>query len=614
MRDRNITGTNDWKKYEFTLKMDPKNTTQIVFGAFLVGKGTMWVDDLSIQIDGRDISKAKLFTVYPASLDKEFDKGSGIELDTLSEIQIKNLKILGLVWGFVKYYHPAIAKGEYNWDYELIRILPKILAANNTTDRDKLLFNWISELGEFEIIKKEPDFSDAKMKPDLEWISNSGLSSELSDLLNKIFLAKRTNSNYYAEYKNIIDRRMNIRNENPYTNMIYPDAGFRIIALYRYWNIIQYFFPYKNLIEEDWKEVLTEFIPKVALAKDETSYILAILELIGRVHDTHANIWGANLAYYEYFGIRFTPIEVSFIENKLVITDFMTNTAKEHSGLQIGDIILSIDNKDVDDIIQERLPYTPASNYSTQLRNIAGKILRTNDSIINIRYSRGDNVNELTLKTYSRKELNEDYIIEPVDTCFKIIDQNIAYIHNGNLKQKYLPKIWKDLKTTKGLIIDDRNYPSDFPIRALSKYIVPKKTPFVHLTCASVKFPGLFEHYKEVNVGRRFHAHYKGSIVILVNESTQSSAEYHAMAYRTAPGAVVIGSTTAGADGDVFWFYLPGNIRTMISGLGVYYPDGTDTQRVGIVPDIEIKPTIEGIRQGRDEVLEKAIEVINAAN
>ena len=49
----------------------------------------------------------------------------------------------------------------------------------------------------------------------------------------------------------------------------------------------------------------------------------------------------------------------------------------------------------------------------------------------------------------------------------------------------------------------------------------------------------------------------------------------------------------------------------MISGIGVYYPDGAETQRIGIIPDIEIKPTIAGIREGKDELLEKAIELIN---
>lgn len=70
--------------------------------------------------------------------------------------------------------------------------------------------------------------------------------------------------------------------------------------------------------------------------------------------------------------------------------------------------------------------------------------------------------------------------------------------------------------------------------------------------------------------------YYKGRIVIIVNEKTQSSAECSTMAFRVTPGAKVIGSTTAAADGNVSRFYLPGGIRTGMSGLGVYYPDGRD--------------------------------------
>lgn len=99
--------------------------------------------------------------------------------------------------------------------------------------------------------------------------------------------------------------------------------------------------------------------------------------------------------------------------------------------------------------------------------------------------------------------------------------------------------------------------------------------------------------------------------MVLVNNLSQSQAEYTAMAFRAAPKTTIIGSTTAGADGNVSEIWLPGGLYTMISGIGVYYPDGTETQRVGIIPDIEVKPTIKGIKEGRDEVLEKAIEIIN---
>lgn len=46
---------------------------------------------------------------------------------------------------------------------------------------------------------------------------------------------------------------------------------------------------------------------------------------------------------------------------------------------------------------------------------------------------------------------------------------------------------------------------------------------------------------------------------------------------------------------------------TRISGIGVFYPDKRPMQRVGIVPDVEVRPTIAGIHAGRDEVLEEAV-------
>ena len=82
------------------------------------------------------------------------------------------------------------------------------------------------------------------------------------------------------------------------------------------------------------------------------------------------------------------------------------------------------------------------------------------------------------------------------------------------------------------------------------------------------------------------------------------------MAYKVHPNAMIIGIPTAGANGDISLFSLPGGISGMISGNGVYYPDGEETQRIGIIPDIIVKPTILGIREGRDELVEKAVEIL----
>lgn len=48
----------------------------------------------------------------------------------------------------------------------------------------------------------------------------------------------------------------------------------------------------------------------------------------------------------------------------------------------------------------------------------------------------------------------------------------------------------------------------------------------------------------------------------------------------------------------------------MYTAQGIYTPDGGQTQRIGVSPDIEVKKTIEGIKEGRDEVKEAAVEYL----
>ena len=162
---------------------------------------------------------------------------------------------------------------------------------------------------------------------------------------------------------------------------------------------------------------------------------------------------------------------------------------------------------------------------------------------------------------------------------------------------------------TKGMVIDIRNYPSEFMVYELGELLVDKETPFVRFTAGDPSTPGAFHWTPMISLMPRA-PHYAGKVVIITDESSQSQAEYTAMAFRVAPDAVVVGSTTAGADGNVSLIPLPGGQRSMISGIGVFYPDKRPTQRVGIVPDVEARPTIAGIRAGRDEGLEEGLRQI----
>jgi C-terminal processing protease CtpA/Prc len=245
------------------------------------------------------------------------------------------------------------------------------------------------------------------------------------------------------------------------------------------------------------------------------------------------------------------------------------------------------------------------------LRDISADLLRSSQKTINLTYISGNQSREQEVLLYERQKLNiyRWYKVNKDEKCFKLLDGNVGYVTLANIKEEDIPKIKESFKNIKGIIIDIRNYPSTFVPFALGSYFVSKPTPFVKFTQGNIDNPGEFTFTKSLEIPSDKN-HYQGKLVVLVNENSQSQAEYTAMAFRAGENATIIGSTTAGADGNVSTIFLPGGLSTMISGIGVYYPNGKETQRIGIVPDITVKPTIEGIKKGKDEVIEKAIEII----
>jgi hypothetical protein len=540
----------------------------------------------------------------------DFEHGSNISLPKLSNEKINDLYVLGKVWGFLKYYHPAIATGKYNWDYELFKVLPKVLNATSLSERNNVLSAWIDTLGKVQSAKMKMNIKDVKLKPELSWITDANLGEYLSTQLSIIKDAERPTSNYYVKLSDYVGVP-EFTNEKPYAAMKYPDAGFRLLSLYRYWNIIEYYFPYKNLIGENWDAVLKEFINLFANAANELEYKKTVLLLIARVHDTHAMVVGPDSVLKRFFGSNAAPLIVTFVQDRALVTGYYHKALGEQSGLNVGDVIEKVNNKTVRELLQERLPFTSASNSPTLLRNLAYNLLRTNDTALTVEFSRNSVKSSTQVKCIGTEKIMSYIENERKDTCFKILKGNIAYLYPASIRNKYFPQIIPELLKAKGLIIDFRCYPKDFLVLTFGKYLFPLETTFVKYSNGSIASPGLFTFVRTGKIGTSNKDHFKNKVIIIVNETTQSSAEYHVMGFRTASNAMVIGSTTAGADGNVSEFTLPGGVRTMMSGIGIYYPDGRETQRIGIVPDIEVKPTIEGIKMGKDELLEKAISLIS---
>jgi len=242
------------------------------------------------------------------------------------------------------------------------------------------------------------------------------------------------------------------------------------------------------------------------------------------------------------------------------------------------------------------------------LNNVA-TLLHGNSPVADVVIERDGKLMEKKIHRYPWEEI-KPWMTPSKEGMWKMLEEGVGYIHMGRLKQDSIKEIMNALKDTRAIVLDIRNYPQG-TAQQLSRYTHPKATPFVYATVPQTDRPGLFEKSKDFLCGTQNKQPYKGKLILLVNESTQSHAEFSTMLLQTAPAVVTIGNQTAGADGNVSTIVFPGGYSTMMSGLGVYYPDGTPTQRVGVRVDITVTPTLAAVLKGRDEIQERALQYIH---
>ncbi len=512
------------------------------------------------------------------------------------------------IWGFLKYYHPEVGKGKFNWDEQLFQILPKVENAKNKEELSKVYLNWIASLGKVEPcssckIKNGITYFDKNF--DLGWTQDATIfSKKLSEQLKFIENNRFQGNHHYVESVKGVGN-IKVKNEPEYPNFDWKDEKLRVLSLFKYWNTIEYFFPYKYQTDEKWNIVLEQFIPKFLSPETEQEYHLIMRELVVKLDDTHAGL--TTKLTKSYFGLKKIPSKFVIIDNKAIFTKFYNDSIAKKNDLEIGDAVIKVNGKSISEILEEKRPYINASNSSVRLRNYHYVIFNGSTDSVNIDFDRNGTLLNKTIKRYPFKQFKYK---KTNKEKWNINKDNIGYVHMGALQKEDVPTMMDSLLTTKAIIFDIRNYPNG-TMYAISNYLNNEPKEFVIFTEPDVNYPGRYTWAEAYSCGKNNGKEYTGKVILLVNERTQSHAEFTAMCLQTANNVTIIGSQTSGADGNVSELKLVGGFKTWMTGIGVFYPNGKETQRIGIIPNIEVRPTIEGIRNGKDEVLEKAIAFIN---
>ncbi len=603
MANRQMNGTKNWENIKLRTKLVPNQTEGISIAFFLSGEGKMWVDDVLITVDGKDITKeVGIFVPFAKGISEPASSGIS-DFNTTPEID-QRLVDLGRIWGFLKYRHPAVAQGKYDWDQQLFKSIDAIIRAKDNKSVEAHYAMLLDSLGATANYAK-PQLENVVHEVDYSWIDGLSFNNDIKNKLRRIRYSNFDQHYYFG----FVGGAGNVlfKNEKKYENVFSADAGFRLLALFRFWNMIEYFSPYKHLTDPKWDAVLKTAVPEMILSRDDRSYGLSLLKMVSQVKDAHTGLWSMPKGLINYYGKYRIPVEIRMIEGKAVVTKVF-DSEKSGDKLSIGDVLISKEHKKIEEIRDSLWAYTSTPNEAVANRDLARKLVTSNSEIVPcelVRDGRPIKVDIAAIPSGQIKPVSRDTV------PFRMLDNNILYINHSLLRGKMITENMANWSKVKGIVIDDRNYPGDFLVFKLTPLLLTKPTDFVRFTSTSLQYPGTFVMSSPLQVGENANDCYQGKVAILVNEDTQSSAEYHVMAYQAAANVKVFGSQTAGADGNVSSIDLPGNQRTMLSGLGVYYPDQRETQRVGIKIDEIVKPSIKGIREGRDEVMEKALEYLN---
>lgn len=553
----------------------------------------------------------------PRQLDTEFVRGSGIVLEDATDLQKESLYKLAKVWGYVKYRHPSIIAGQINWDAELFRVMPQVLQAADDKAVNTVLLDWLNRFP-FEQATAEAAQSELEMldgapgtRNDMSWISDRAFLGEgLCTYLETLSHTHAGDWTYAYTARN--DGRVDFSNEDPWPDFDGTDDGLRLLGAFRFWNAFEYFSPNVDITRIDWDQALRNAIDDMLAARDRTGYERALGRLTAQTGDGHVMLETPDLSFVRFYGNHCLPCTFLSIDGEVVVKAVPADCKT----LQPGDVLLAVDGMTMADRIAELSGYFPlpepdkfANVLFYPLMSVAGETSR-----VTLRRD-GE---ELTVEVANRT----GYYGGPAPAESGLMeDGRIGYIAPGTLQEGELEELMETFADTDGLVVDLRQYPSVIITYLLAEYLNPTPTTFAILEFPSLADPGRF-FQMSYSSGAGAMAQqglsdstepvplYTGKVVLLMDETSQSRAEFAIMSLRQAPGAVVVGSPSVGADGDALYITLPGGCRTRFTTLGVLTPEGEETQRVGLQPDVVCTPTVEGIAAGRDELLEKAVELI----
>lgn len=365
------------------------------------------------------------------------------------------------------------------------------------------------------------------------------------------------------------------------------------------WPVMRHFYPYQELVD-DWADMLFGALAQAADVANRDAHRRLIKRMLVPLRDGHVFVSDRHPSARR--DMAWLPISLHAIDGELVVGN------SRHAELRPGDRVTGIDGEPAAAWIESR--YEEVSG-SSQLRmyEVRREFLEgPRDEARRLVLDRAGESLEISLV----HELDESLPLHPHAPTMHLPD-GVVYVDLTAIENDEFTEVLPDLVEAIAVIFEVRGYPTAAAVPLLSHLLErpDKKEGWMRTLVARAPNGDLVDAERFEWSLQPHSPRIEAPAFFLTDGGAISFAESILGMVRYNGLGTIVGSNTAGSNGNVISLDLPGQIRIGYTGMRVIGPDGEIFQGVGLPPDVRVYPTIEGVRAGRDEVLERALELLD---
>jgi hypothetical protein len=376
------------------------------------------------------------------------------------------------------------------------------------------------------------------------------------------------------------------------------DADVRQADVVVAWNVFRHFYPYWKETGVDWDAQLRPWLDAAQAAPTRAAHLEVMRGLVAAVRDGHGNVNDPRTSA----GRSFLPLQLVMIDGQLVIS--ATAAATE---APVGAVLRSIGGVPAVKRVAELQRLWSGSDQWKTVRALQELVMCSAGSAVEVVIDRGNGPQTSSLTCAAKQPPTEQRPPEVGE-----LSPGIWYVDLTRAQMPQIQAVVAKLAEAAGVVFDVRGYPTAAGAQMLPYLLTTAEADrWMHIN----KIVGPFarsDGWQSVGWNMQPRSpRIAGKVVFLTDGRAISYAESVMGYVADRKLATIVGSPTAGANGNVVLFVVPSAFRIAFTGMKVTGHDGQATHHLaGVKPTIAAAPTIAGLRAGRDEVLERGVAVI----